>query len=473
MARVLFLQDVLYEAFGPQILSAVLKREGHDCDLLVVAAEGRRNLARQIRRFSPHIVAFSISSFGFRWAVDLARHLKRDLDVLTVFGGPHPTFFPEFAREEGVDYACVGEGEDVICELARAVDSGGSPEDICNLVRPGANGELIRNPLFPLVEDLDALPFPDRGIHFKYEPLRALSYKRFLVGRGCPYGCTYCTNRLQQEMYRGLGRYVRHRGPENVIEEILQVRSRYGFRTVGFSDDTFTTNKRWLLRFLELYRSEVATPFTCLTRITELDEEIVDGLARAGCHYVSFGLEAGNEQIRTQVLNRRMSDEQIRAGARLLHEAGIRFLTYNMFGLPGETAEDGLRTINLNIEIETDQLGATVFTPLLGTESYEYCKRNGYLDESYDIEDFDRTTKASPLQNMPDLPFLANLQKIGFLAVWWPRLLPAVTRLARLPLGPLYELAYKVSLFFRHKVRFRLGTWEVIRLGIGSRGRFG
>jgi radical SAM superfamily enzyme YgiQ (UPF0313 family) len=473
MARVLFLQDVLYEAFGPQLLSAVLKDQGHACDLVVLHEVGRRRVIGEIERFRPDILAFSISSFGYRWAVELACHVKQELDVVTVFGGPHPTFFPEFVRERGIDAVCVGEGEGAMVDLAEAIDAGAPLEGIANLAQLGPHGEVVRNPLRPLIDDLDTIPFPDRSIHFKYAPLRRLSYKRFLVGRGCPYGCTYCFNRAQWDMYRGLGKYVRHRSPGNVIEEILRVRAEYGLETVGFSDDTFTTNKQWLLSFLELYRTEVGVPFTCLTRINELDQEIVDALARAGCHYASFGLEVGNEEIRNKILNRRMSDDEIRSKARMLREAGIPFLTFNMFGVPGETAADGLRTLELNAEIRTSMLGASVFTPLLGTEIFEFCKRNGYLEDSYDVEDFDRITSRSPLKNVPDLAFLANLQKIGFIGVWRPKLLPLIKRLARLPLSPLYELAYKVSLFFRYKVRFRLSSWEVIRLGMGSRGRFG
>jgi len=473
MAKVLFLQDVLYEAFGPQVLSAVLKEHGHDCDLLVISAEGRRNIVPKIRACKPDIVSFSISSFGFQWAVDLAKEIKSEIDTITLFGGPHPTYFPAFATSDGVDYACRGEGEGAILDLADAIDSKSPHHDLPNLMRRGADGALICNPLRPLIADLDSLPFPDREIYFKYRALRELGYKRFLVGRGCPYGCSYCFNRAAQEMYKGLGKYVRHRSPADVVEEIQQVRSRYGVQTVGFSDDTFTTNKKWLLDFLDLYRREVAVPFTCLTRINELDEEIAAALAAAGCHYISFGLEVGNEEIRHSILKRRMSDDEIRLKSGMLRDVGIRFLTYNMFGVPGETAEDGLKTVRLNAEIGTSLMGASVFSPLLGTEIFDYCRREGYLDDSYDVTDFDRVTASSPLANIEDLPFLTNLQKIGFIGVTFPSLIPLVAGLARWPMGPLFDLVYKVSLFLRFKLRFRLTTWEVIRLGIGSRGRFG
>jgi radical SAM superfamily enzyme YgiQ (UPF0313 family) len=473
MAKVLFLQDVLYEAFGPQVLSAVLKKHGHACDLDVISMEGRRKILPRIRNFNPDVVSFSISSFGFQWAVELAQEIKCEIDTVTLFGGPHPTYFPDFATTEGVDYACRGEGEGAILDLANAIDEDRPHDDVPNLMRRGADGGLISNQLRPLIADLDTLPFPDRDIYFKYRPLRRLGYKRFMVGRGCPYGCSYCFNRAAQEMYKGLGKYVRHRSPANVVAEIQEVRHRYDLQTVGFSDDTFTTNKKWLLEFLDLYRREVAVPFTCLTRINELDEEIARALADAGCHYVSFGLEVGNEEIRKTILNRRMSDNEIRKKSQMLRDVGIPFLTYNMFGVPGETAEDGIKTVQLNAEIGTSLMGASVFSPLLGTAIFDYCKREGFIDDSFDVEDFDRVTSSSPLVNVEDISFLTNLQKIGFIAVGFPSLIPFVARLARWPLGPIFDLAYKVSLFLRYKVRFRLSTLEVIRLGMGSRGRFG
>ncbi len=473
MTRVLFVQDVLYESFGPLVLSAVLKRRGHDCDLKVLAADRRSGVLEAIDSFRPQVLAFSISSFGYRWAVDLAREVKERSDVLTVVGGPHPTYFPEVVREAGIDLGCRGEGELALADLADAVDAGRDPREIPNLTYVGEAGEVVQNPLRPLIEDLDQLPFADRSLLFRHPALGKLSYKRFMVGRGCPYGCTYCFNRAAQKMYRGLGRYVRHRSPDNVIAEIEEVRRRWGLATVGFIDDTFTTDKRWLLAFLDRYRAEIGVPFTCLTRVNEVDEEVAGALAAAGCHYVSFGLEVGNERIRTEVLKRRMSDAEIRAKAALLHRAGIPFLTFNMFGVPGETAEDGLRTVRLNADIGTDLVGTSVFTPLHGTDIYDTSLREGLLEPSGTRREEDRITRASPLRQTADLRFLVRLQKIAFLGVHFPSLIPLLAILGRLPLGGIYGVLYRISLFLRYKVRFRLSTFEVVRLGLGSRGRFG
>ncbi len=474
MARVLFVQDALYESFGPQYVSAVARAAGHDIEMFVLAAEGDRNLVPTLRRMRPDIVALSITSFGFRWALEAAKQAKESIGALTVFGGAHPTFAPEFLRNHPyIDLACRGEGEGAFLDLCNAVDAGDDVVGIPNLISRDGNGILRRNELRPLVSNLDTIPFADRSLHFKYATLRHLPYKRFMAGRGCPYKCTYCFNLAQKEMYDGLGRYVRYRSPENLVEEILQVRSRYGIGTVGFIDDTFTTNRRWVLEFLDLYRREVKLPFTCLVRANELREEVAESLGRSGCRYVSFGIEVGNETLRNTILGRQMSDDQIRDAAALMHKHKVKFLTYNMFGAPGETLEDGLQTVRLNAEIGTDLVGASVFQPLIGTESFDYCQREGYLDPDFEVEDFDSITVGSPLKKMPDLRYLVRLQKIAFLGVRWPRLIPWLGRIVRMPLDPLFSIAYKISMVLRFKLRFGLSMLDVIKLGARARGRFG
>jgi anaerobic magnesium-protoporphyrin IX monomethyl ester cyclase len=471
MARVLFFQDTLYEAFGPEILSAVLKEKGHECQLVVAAEIGPGNLIAEARRHQAQIAAFSVPSYGFQWALELAADLKQEVSVTTVFGGPHPSCFSGFAAHPAVDLACNGEGEGAIVELAQAIDEGTDPREIANL--SWANkGAVHANPVRPLIEDLDSLPFQDREIYYGHPILRDFSYKLFLAGRGCPYDCSYCFNSTLRATYKGRGRWVRRRSVEHVIEEICTVRDRFGLRTVGFVDDDFAARKDWLLRFCSLYATEVGLPFNCIVRINEIDEEVAEALGRAGCHYVSFAIETGNEELRQRVLNRRISDEQIRRGAALLRGQGIRLLTCNMFGLPGETLEDGLQTVRLNAEIGTSVIGSSVLQPMPGTAIHDYCREHDYLDEVYDPEGLDGFAASSALNNMPDYRHLTNVQKLALIGVRWPRTIPWLGRLATLPPNPLFRLVYLASMFIRFTLRCRLSLLEAVRLGLRSWGRF-
>ncbi len=470
--RVLFFQDTPYEAFGPQVLSAVLKERGHDCDLVIVSEVGRGNVLDLARRFSPDLAAFSITSAGFRWAVDLAAALKASLGVANVFGGPHPACFPDFVSEPAVDFACRGEGEETLVELAEAVASGSDPRGIANLSFRGDSGELVHNPLRPLVDDLGALPYQDRSLHYRLPMLRKFSYKLFLAGRGCPYNCSYCFNTTLRSSYKGLGRWVRRRPPEHVVGEILDVRARWGLRNVGFVDDTFAADKRWLQAFGPLYRREVGLPFNCIVRINQVDEEVADVLASSGCRFVSFAVETGNERLRREVLNRPISDADIRARSALLRRHGIRLLTCNMFGLPGETLADGLSTIRLNVDIGTELIGTSVLQPLPGTAVFTTAQKMGLLGDDLDLESLSSFTSGSPLAPSPDLRALVNLQKLAFVGLRAPRLIPLLARLVRLPPNPLFRLVYVLSQFVRFKVRCRLSMVEAVGLGIRSWGRF-
>lgn len=472
MARILFLQDTLYEAFAPEVLAALLKADGHACRLLVVGESGPVGVIEEARRFAPDIVAFSVASFGVRWAVELAREVKRELDAVTVFGGPHCTCFPDFAREPAVDLACIGEGEGPIVDLARAVDAGDDPRQIPNLLWTDGDEVVQRNPVRPLIDDLDALPFQDREIYYGYSPLRELSYKLFMAGRGCPYDCSYCFNSTLRATYRGLGRWVRRRSPEKVVAEILEVRARYGLRTLGFIDDTFTTERRWLVDFCELYRREVGLPFNCIVRIDEVNEEVAEALGRAGCHFVSFAVETGNEELRRTVLGRSIGDDEIRRGAALLKRQGIGLLTCNMFGLPGETVEDALATLRLNAEIGATVVGTSMLQPMPGTRIRDECVRRGLLADDYDPGASVGFATSSLLVRHPHRRELSNLQQLALVGVRLPRTIPLLRWLAKTPSNPLYRVVYVFSMFLRFKLRCRITLREAVRIGLKSLHRF-
>ena len=122
MARVAFVQRNLNENLAFMYLSACLKRAGHDCDCFIEVEE--KNLKQKIQDFKPDIIAFTVISGMYRWAIETAEKIKSP-GSLVVFGGPHPTFFPEVLNEDVVDVVCVGEGEDAFVELADSVEVAG------------------------------------------------------------------------------------------------------------------------------------------------------------------------------------------------------------------------------------------------------------------------------------------------------------------------------------------------------------
>lgn len=463
MARVLFIQNLFMEQLGVMSLSAVLKANGHDVRL---AIGNDAEIIKIAREYKPHIIGATVlTGFQRRWA-RLAKTIKENLKEkpLVVFGGPHPTFFPETVLLEGVDAVCRGEGEGAIVELADACDGAKWNEDILleamskvrniSFSAPASSGEqkLVVNPMRKL-EDVNKLPYPDRGISFAYRFVREDPNVHFLAGRGCPYSCSFCFNKKMRELCEGLGGAVRRRNPENVIDEIEHVHRRWGIKVVYFQDDTFILDRGWLIQFLEEYRRSLKLPLYCTVRADILTEEVAYALKDAGCYRVSFGVESGVEKIRNEVLHKKISDNQIRITAQILKKAGLTFQTTNMMGLPGEKFEDAFQTLKLNIEIGADVAWTSIYQPYPGTELGERTLYEGYIENFPDNETIADAHTASVL-NQPDIAKLERLQKLAYMAVKFPTLHPIIRQLANFDMPRLFYWIHRISylLFYFRKI---------------------
>jgi anaerobic magnesium-protoporphyrin IX monomethyl ester cyclase len=469
LAKIAFVQELAVEQLGVMYLSAVLKQSGHQVDLFILEKD-EAHLAAQIAAFGPDIAAFSVTTGSHHWAASFACRLKQAMSVLTVFGGPHPTFFPGIVEHEGVDMVCQGEGEHVIVELADKADRGIPPDDTLNCLVKTPSGTR-QNPLRPLIADLDSLPFPDREIYRSKYPYLRKSQATFMAGRGCGYRCSFCFNHALRKMYRGLGPYLRFRSPTNVIDEIVSTKARWGIRTVYMQDDTLLLNKRWVQEFADMYASRVGSPLLCLVRADQLDEESVSALKRAGLRNAFFGIESGDEHVRNDILKKSVKDSDIYRAARLLRKHGIRFRTYNMVGLPGETLEQALRTVQINADIRTDFPWCSLFQPFPGTELAEYAQEMGLLSESPEDITSASFFKDTALKS-PAASELVNLQRLFYFAVRFPLLIPLVKKLIRLKPNPVFDMLFLLGYALSIRGSENLTVREVVSLGVRNVGRF-
>ena len=362
-------------------ISAVLKQAGHLTSLLYLWQLDDDTLDRRIREFQPDLVAVSMTSGFFEFGCAVAKHVKERHHLPVLFGGIHPTLRPEESiAADGVFAICIGEGEYPTLELCDALDAGRDPTKIQNLwVRQ--NGTIHRNGIRPLIADLDSLPFPDRDIFPFNELLKTLPEAEFMGSRGCPYLCTYCVNHALIEMYKGKGAYVRYRSVDHLLNEIELVKNRYpAIQFIGFHDDTFTLKPVWLQEFSEKYRARFKSlHFWCNATAKSVNEDVVRLLKDAGCYEVRIGLESGNDHIRMEVLQKKVTREEIIRAFRLLREAGIDTYSFNMVGLPYETVDTIKDTIELNRQAKPDQMFCSVFSPYPGTRLDELCREKGWF----------------------------------------------------------------------------------------------
>lgn len=384
-----------YENLGIEYLSAVLREAGHHTALafdprlfddhytrippLARLCDFRPALIEKARAERPDLVAFSVVTEDYAWACDIARELKASLDVPVVFGGVHVSSVPQrVMANDFVDFAVVGEGEHALLELVQCLEQGEPLNQIPNLWFK-QDRQVLSNPPRPLIQDLDSLPFPHKGLF--YDELPFLKYEYLtMTSRGCPNRCTYCFNNHMQRLYRGKGRYVRRRSPGDVLEELVLARSSYPLKRVQFYDDIFASKVSWLEQFSSGYRREIALPFWCSVNPYFINSDAVRILAEMGCCEVQMGVQTINPRLRKDILRRPESVAQIERAVSLFHSSGIKCVVDNISGIPGEQEEHLVESLRFYNKVRPSRISDYYLRYYPSTEIVRIAEEMGCLD---------------------------------------------------------------------------------------------
>jgi len=370
---------------GLASISAVLKQQGHAARLFHITdrIDCQEFLSTYERDYADsEIVAFSATSHVFPYVAEFSRALKQKHgEVTTVCGGAHATLFPDdAAREEGLDVICVGEGEYPMAELCTALQNDADISGIRNLWIKRGN-EIVKNPVRPLIEDLDSLSPPDREL-FDYEGSMDMRMNRvaFMGSRGCPYNCTHCCNHALKKIVPNPGSYVRFKSVDRLIGEIVACLEQHPeARHVDFHDDILNLKPAWFGEFVGKYTRLVGKPYVCCSRFELLKDRALAQFKESGCMQLAVGLESGDEYVRTEVLNRKQSEELIVKSGALCRQYGIKLYVFTMVGIPGETPTRALRTVKLAARLNPTSVQTSIFYPYVGTDLYERCQTDGLL----------------------------------------------------------------------------------------------
>lgn len=465
MAKILFLQNFDYELLGPMYLSSALKQKGHECRMAI--GETLKDFAPIIEREKPDLVGFSLMSAFYQWAADIGLEIKRQYGIPTIAGGAHPTFFPNYIENEGIDMIARGECEEAIVEIVEAVEEKRPFDEIQNLSFKRCDGRVVHNAIRNLTQNIDSFPFPDRHLYDGIEKRLDRTIRTVITSRGCPFDCTFCFVGALRKIYEGKGKFVRLRGIDNVIEECRTLKNEINdLREIYFNDDLFGANKKWLYDFLPRYKKEIGLGFICMVRadIVASDEEYAPRLAEGGCKTAYFGLESGNEMIRNQIIRKELSNDAVIKAAGMLHKAGIKFRTFNIMGLPNESFENALETVELNVKIKTDYPWCSLFMPLPGTELTEYAIMHGCLDESYrSIDSIQRSYYIPSKLKTPDMERIINLQRFFQTVVLWPWTLPVVKKLVHFKNNVFFTLWFGLVYFYVYLKSESRSFWATLK----------
>jgi len=239
------------------------------------------------------------------------------------------------------------------------------------------------------------------------------------MNRGCPYTCTYCINSGFKELYDPVGGYYREQEIPRLIDEILEKKEKYNLSFVYLVAESFlTTNRKRIEEFGRLYR-QVGLPFWVEARPESITEDRVGLLTDIGCEGISIGLESGNDELRTRLLGRRITNERIIQAFQLLSDSDIRVSANNIVGFPMETREMIFDTIELNRKINVQGVMVSFFSPYRGCTLREVCELEGYIGKEDIAEDY----RLGPSMDMPQLgrEELIGLHKTFPLYVKFPR----------------------------------------------------
>jgi len=392
-------------SIGLASLMSYVAEKGHEYDVKIVnTREDYKTLVKTINETKPGVVAYTSVSSQFMYVKKLSQLIRNecDKDIVQVCGGIHTTIYPGAILEaNALDGVFVGEGEYAFSDFLEKLDNGLEFKDVKNFAY-NSNGKLIRNEMYPLIINLDELPFPERDKYsFATKFLnKETGLAEFWFTRGCPYHCTYCSNHALARTYNMKVMKPRFRSPDSCMEELKLVIRKYNVREVEIGDDTFGLSRKWSEEFCEKYASQIGIPFRVKLRCNLVDRELIEMLKETGCTHVYSAIESGNDHIRNEILKRNMSIEQIINAFSLYKEFGMYTGACFMIGVPQDTEETIWETIKVNRIIKPSNSRANIFYPYKGTRLGDYCFREGLVDEDV-FNSFSQERKGSVLKFSP------------------------------------------------------------------------
>jgi anaerobic magnesium-protoporphyrin IX monomethyl ester cyclase len=247
------------------------------------------------------------------------------------------------------------------------------------------NHEVVVNPDRPFIADLDDLPDP----HYELLPLTKYRmplikgpYAFVVTSRGCPAGCTYCIKHVSY------GPTMRLRSAPKLLNEIRTLAS-HGVHDIHMYADLFTVNRDQVLELCEgLITSGLKIRWTCNSRVDFVDREMLQLMARSGCHFIAWGLESGNAEILAHA-RKGVDPQRALQSLRWSRDAGIRNWGYFIIGLPGETVETIKQTIAFSKTLPLDIALFHVAAPYPGTPFFREVLENNWFRPGTQWEDLD------------------------------------------------------------------------------------
>lgn len=417
-------------AFGIRTLSACLKKEGHNVQVIFLPKpfinRYEDETLSEVIELSKQsdLIGISLMTNFFENAIQITRKLKENLNVPIIWGGIHPTIRPIECLNH-TDMVSIGEGEEALPDLLKKMEEERNYHEVENIWFKDKE-KIIVNKIRPLIQDLDTIPFPDYGykghyvlegknIHKMSESLLSRHiggiYKT-ITSRGCVFECAYCCNNTLNRMFP-LHKRTRKRSIENIIKELTEAKSKLPFiNFMWFADDHFfahTTEE--LKEFRKKYKENVNLPFHIGgVNPQTLTKEKLSLLVDAGLNRIRMGIQTGSERTK-KLYKRYYSNQQVEKSVTIINEFKYKITpVYDIIlDNPFETENDLIETLMFLVRLPTPyRLSLFTLTFYPETDMYKMAKKNGIITD--DLKDvYNKDFRACKKTYLNRLFFLLGL----------------------------------------------------------------
>ena len=344
---------------GVLILGTMMKRRDWDVEVYV---EDLRRIDFESVAGADIVGISTITSTAPR-AYAIADKIRR-MGIPVLMGGPHVTFLADEALEHA-DFVIRGEGERPLMAFIDAWEGCRDFDEVPNLSFRTVAGRSVHNPLLPMDNDLDAIPYPDLSL-LNPDPRR----RRFLApipiqtSRGCPFDCSFCS------VTGMFGKKYRFRSTENIIEELR--RYDHPKNAVFFYDDNFAANRERAKELLQaMIREGFKFQWTTQVRADfARDTELVGLMKKAGCHTVYIGFESVNPRSLDGMKKKQTVADLVRV-AKVLRKNRINIHGMFVLGFDQDDWSSVKKTVKFAIKSRLATTQFLILTPLPGSEFYE------------------------------------------------------------------------------------------------------
>lgn len=387
----------IVQPIGLGYLATSLLRAGIECSILDCVKEtiGADELMRHVDELNPDVVGFNFFSNNWDAVANCSRLIRENHpDILILAGGAHPSVLPRETLKEiqSLDLVFIGEAEESLVKMClrwqetefrqRYKHDPDMLKDILGIAWRKNDGDIqVRKCYFR--EDINEFgmpawdliqphkyPLAPHGVFPQNYPLAPI-----ITSRGCPYPCTFCAASTT------MGKKIRYRSHELVMEEVLLLKNHYGIREIQIVDDNFTFRKEYAMEFCQrAIRMNLSLSFGLPNgiRLNTLDDELLSLMRRAGFYSIVVGIESGSPRI-LKIMKKKLELEQIREKIDLIKRHGLGAEGFFILGFPGETREDMEMTINFARSLKLDRAFFGNYVPLPGTQIYNELVNSGEI----------------------------------------------------------------------------------------------